>query len=469
MRTSTLLAVTASLVQTIKGSSLRQRDDGLKVVGLDMERRAARNPVHRDKLRKRDTVSVDLDNKETLYFINATVGTPARSVMLHLDTGSSDLWVNTPSSQLCQSSNQPCQFAGTYSANQSSTYEYVGSWFNISYVDGSGASGDYVSDTITVGGARLDRLQFGIGYVSTNTQGILGIGYRLNEVQVGRAQMSPYNNLPAQMVADGLIRSNAYSLWLNDLDANTGSILFGGVDAEKYVGTLASLPIESEAGVFAEFMITLTRLELGDRSIGGDLALAVLLDTGSSLTYLPDAMVRDLYNQVGAQFDADANAAYVPCELAQNQTLLNFTFSSPTISVEMNELVLDLVTSSGQRPRFANGVAACLFGIAPAGAGTNVLGDTFLRSAYVVYDMDNNRIALAPTRFNTTASRVLEIGTGEDAVPGASMVANPVRATEGLHGPNGASLDSGGARLGSGLGRLVALGMAAAAGVMVLL
>lgn len=389
--------------------------------------------------------------------------------MLHLDTGSSDLWVNTPSSELCQSVNQPCQFAGTYSANQSSTYEYVGSWFNISYVDGSGASGDYVSDTVTVGGAMLDRLQFGIGYVSTNTQGILGIGYPLNEVQVGRARMRPYNNLPAQLVTDGLIQSKAYSLWLNDLDANMGSILFGGVDAEKYLGTLESLPVESEAGIFAEFMITLTRLELGDRAIGSDLALAVLLDTGSSLTYLPDAMVRNLYNQVGAQFDADANAAYVPCALAQDETLLSFTFSSPTISVEMNELVLDLVTSSGQRPRFANGVEACLFGIAPAGAGTNVLGDTFLRSAYVVYDMDNNQIALAPTRFNATTSRVLEIGTGEDGIPGASRVANPVRATEGLHGPNGSSLNASSAGWRSGLGGLVAVGMVVGAVVMVLL
>lgn len=63
MKTSTLLAVTASLIQTIEGVSIGRRDDGLKVVSLDMERRAARNPVHRDKLRKRDTVSVDLDNK----------------------------------------------------------------------------------------------------------------------------------------------------------------------------------------------------------------------------------------------------------------------------------------------------------------------------------------------------------------------------------------------------------------------
>ncbi|KAK0732718.1 aspartic peptidase domain-containing protein [Apiosordaria backusii] len=458
MKTATFLAVAASLTaQTIDALSVpsttmtTQRRDGSgpRVVGMGIERRTPKNPLHRDKLRRRGSVEVNLDNEETLYFINGTVGTPPRSLRLHLDTGSSDLWVNTPSSSLCSQSSAPCQFAGTYNANSSSTYQYVGSWFNISYVDGSGASGDYVSDTVTFGDATLDRLQFGIGYSSNNAQGILGIGYPINEVQVGRAGMRPYNNLPAQMVAEGLIQSNAYSLWLNDLDANTGNILFGGVDTEKFIPPLYSLPVESEAGVYAEFMITLTKLQLGTTQIGGDLALAVLLDTGSSLTYLPDAMVQDIFNLVNAQYDSDSNAAYVPCSLANDQsTLLSFTFTSPTIHVEMNELVLDLVTSSGKRPVFSDGTEACLFGIAPAGQGTNVLGDTFLRSAYVVYDLENDEISLAGTNFNITRTEIQEITKGEGGVPGATKVVNPTRATEGLHGPNSMGGISFGNRVG---------------------
>jgi hypothetical protein len=242
------------------------------------------------------------------------------------------------------------------------------------------------------------------------------------------------------MVADGLIKSSAYSLWLNDLDANTGSVLFGGVDTGKYTPPLLSLPVEAESGIYAEFMITLTDLTHGNTTLASNLALAVLLDTGSSLTYLPASLVQDIYTAVGAVYDSNISAAYVPCALASDGTKsLDFTFTSATISVEMNELVLDLVTSTGQRPKFSNGAAACLFGISPAGTGTNVLGDTFLRSAYVVYDLDNNYISLAQTRFNSTATKVLEIGTGEDAVPGATKVANPVRATEGLRPPGSAT------------------------------
>lgn len=350
---------------------------------------------------------------------------------MHLDTGSSDLWVNTPSSSLCSTSSKPCAFAGTYSANSSSTYKYVGSWFNISYVDGSGATGDYVTDTLTIGGTTLDDFQFGVGYTSTSEQGILGIGYAVNEVQVGRAGKESYENLPMKMKSAGQIQRNAYSLWLNDLDANTGSILFGGVDTAQYTGTLQTLPIQANNGVYSEFLITLTSLSVGNMTIADNQALAVLLDSGSSLTYLPDDMVQDIYDAVDAQYDSSAGAAYVPCSLADQTATVDFVFSSPTISVDMNELVLDLVTANGQRPTFSNGVTACLFGISPAGSGTNVLGDTFLRSAYVVYDLDNNEISLAKTNFNTTESSVEEIPSGT-GIPNATAVSNSVAATSGL-------------------------------------
>ena len=83
---------------------------------------------------------------------------------------------------ICISRNS--ETSGTYDANSSSTYQYINSDFNISYVDGSGSTGDYVSDTLSFGGITLKEQQFGIGYVSSSTEGILGIGYPVNEVAV---------------------------------------------------------------------------------------------------------------------------------------------------------------------------------------------------------------------------------------------------------------------------------------------
>ncbi|KAI9052291.1 hypothetical protein LZ554_003645 [Drepanopeziza brunnea f. sp. 'monogermtubi'] len=386
----------------------------------------------RDRLRRRaDPVQVTLDNEETLYFVNATLGTPPQSFRLHLDTGSSDLWVNAATSKLCKSRTSPCAFAGTYSANSSSTYSYVSSLFNISYVDGSGASGDYVTDKFTIGMTSLPSLQFGIGYTSSTKEGILGIGYEINEVQVGRAGQKAYRNLPSQMVEDGLIQSSAYSLWLNDLDANTGSILFGGVDTGKYTGSLQSLPVQAERGSYAEFLITLTEVSFGDTVIASNQAQAVLLDSGSSLTYLPDSMAEAIYEQIDAQYESSEDVAYVPCSLAETTTTINFKFSGPVIAVPMNELVIPMDSATGRPLTFPDGTPSCLFGIAPAGSDTSVLGDTFIRSAYIVYDLANNEISLAQTNFNSTISNVVEITTGTASVPDATAVSNPVAADSG--------------------------------------
>jgi hypothetical protein len=361
-----------------------------------------------------------LDNLETLYFANASLGTPEQKLRLHIDTGSSDLWANAASSTLCQERGNQCAESGTYDANSSSTYKFVNSVFNISYVDGSGASGDYASDTFHFGGQTIENLQFGIGYESTSSEGILGIGYVTNEVQVNRADLDPYPNLPQLLANNKIINSNAYSLWLNDLDASTGSILFGGVDTNKYHGTLNRLPIIPTQGVYAEFVVALT--DLGQNGNAGSLfkneTVPVLLDSGSSLMYLPDQVARSLYSAFNAQYDDSQQAAFVDCDVANQQGSLDFSFSGATISVPLNELVI----VAGQQ----RGKPICILGIGSAGDSVCVLGDTFLRSAYVVYDLDNNQIGLAQTNFNASGSSISEIKSGKDGVPNAEGVQNAV-------------------------------------------
>ena len=126
---------------------------------LETQRRNVVNPVAHDHLRRRQkTVQETLDNLETLYFANASIGTPPQNFRLHIDTGSSDLWVNSVNSNFCVQGGNQCGASGTYNANESSTYQYVDSVFNISYVDGSGAAGDYATDTFRIGGKTVEDL-----------------------------------------------------------------------------------------------------------------------------------------------------------------------------------------------------------------------------------------------------------------------------------------------------------------------
>ncbi|KAI9826827.1 MAG: hypothetical protein M1832_005766 [Thelocarpon impressellum] len=410
---------------------LERRGAEPAVIPMDIQRTLVSDPVDRDRLRRRaKTVTQTLDNLQSLYFANCSLGTPPQQFRFHLDTGSSDLWANAASSRLCRGRTEPCEESGTYSANKSSSYKYVNSRFNISYADGSGAAGDYATETINLGGASIKDLQFGIGYLSSSSQGVLGIGYTNHEAQVILDNAPEYPNLPALMVSNGLIQSPSYSLWLNDLDASTGLVLFGGVNTDKYIGDLSTLPIQIEEGSTKaeEFFITLTGVKLGDKVLGGGARTdPVLLDSGASLVYLPNDLAVDIYNQVGASFDLAQGVATVPCSLANKNGTLDFSFTNPTISVPFNELVLPGASPSGFFSA-GSGEQSCTFGIMPAGDSNAVMGDVFLRSAYVVYDMGNNEISLAQTNFNSTTDNVVEIGKGPDAVPNASGVANPVTA-----------------------------------------
>jgi Eukaryotic aspartyl protease len=430
MKVEQLIVAASFLGPLASAIQLLPRTDSPRVVGVDLERKhVPANQIldrERRRLRRRQkTVEQVVDNLDYLYYANLTLGTPPQQLRLHLDTGSSDLWVNVPGSSLCQRS--ICS-GGTYDASSSSTTTFVNNIFNISYVDGSSASGDYISDTLSFGGVEIFDFQFGVGLISDSEEGVLGIGYAYNEVQVNRAGLSPYPNLPIALVDGGHIRSNAYSLWLNDLDASTGNILFGGVNTAKYQGDLRSVPILQTYGGYIQLVVAMTGLTIAGNQVQSDfLPVAVLLDTGATLTYLPDELVVDIYNEVNAVYVQSQGAAYAACELATTDSTLDFDFSGQTISVPYNELLLDAGTDRYGNPvTFEDGTLACLFGIAPASGEISVLGDTFLRSAYVVYDLDNNEISMAQTVFNATANDIREIGTGSGSVPGAKPVDNAV-------------------------------------------
>lgn len=437
--TSVLLAAT-----TATAINLGPRSPSPKVVDIGIARRTIADPLAHDRARLRKRLNVveeSLDNELTLYYADVSLGTPPQAMKVSVDTGSSDLWVNSASSDLC-SSQQFCE-GGTYNQDDSSTARVINNDFNISYVDGSGAVGDYIGDTLQFAGVTLDDFQFGVGESSTSTMGVLGIGYAIIEVQVNRAGSDPYPNLPLALLNAGHINTNAYSLWLNDLDASTGSILFGGVNSEKYEGDLVTVPVLGQGDLYFELDIALSGLELGGKSMAGsnDLPIAVVLDSGTSLIYLPDSIVENIYNEVDVVLNG--GTAYAYCDDANSDKQLSFTFSGKTINVPMNELYISIGTDSYGRPvTFEDGREACIFGVAPSGSSTPLLGDTFLRSAYVVYDLQNNEISLAQTKFNSTGNNIREIVNGTDPVPGATAATTTITSV--------LNVATDGARLGGG-------------------
>ncbi|KAE8365326.1 aspartic peptidase domain-containing protein [Aspergillus caelatus] len=415
------LPVALTALSCVDALSLHRRDTPA-TIELPIERRQ-----HAGGLKKRDsTLNLPLINYyDSFYILNLTLGTPAQQFAVALDTGSSDLWVNVANSSYCSSRTDPCKPFGLYDPDASSTYKSLDVDFNATYGDGTNAYGYYATDKLGLGDVHVDDMQFGVAESTTITQGIVGVSYD-TLTDEATSEGKTYANLPQALVNSGAIKSPAYSLWLNDPQASRGSILFGGVNKAKYKGELQTIPIVRTIRGYSYLAVTLTgfSVEHGKESddYSTQMPIVVLLDSGTTLTYLPDSLVEELYKKFDATFLEDDGLAYVDCDLMEKDYTVNFDFSGATISVGISELVLNAVAED-----FPEGT--CAFGVVPGGDGLDamyILGDTFLRSAYVVYDLGNNEVSLANTNFSPGKDDILEIGTGTSAVPGATPVESPV-------------------------------------------
>ncbi|KAL7620139.1 hypothetical protein AAE478_009132 [Parahypoxylon ruwenzoriense] len=380
------------------------------------------------------------------YFASCQVGSPGQNLTLQLDTGSSDIWVPSSGASVCQTSSQNsgCTF-GSFDESASDTFSVVSTNdFSISYVDGSHSRGDYVADTFEIGGAALKNMTMGLGLETDIPYGLVGVGYALNEAIVaGSGSTSEvYDNLPVLMQKEGLIATNAYSLWLNDLDASTGNILFGGIDMGKYKGELTRISIykDSRTNAFTSFIVALTSLQAASSSgtdslSSSEFPVHVVLDSGTTFSYLPTELAEQVWQEVGAGYNGDIGLPLLPCSMENSRGHFSFGFAGPggpIISVTMDELVLPL--TNGEAPTFQSGPYrgqdACQFGIQNFSSPPYLLGDTFLRSAYVVYDLVNNEIAIAPTDFNATTSNIVAFPSEGAQIPSATAAPNQSQATQ---------------------------------------
>ncbi|KAH6628398.1 aspartic peptidase domain-containing protein [Chaetomium tenue] len=363
-------------------------------------------------LARRETFSERLINNIAGggYYVKVKVGTPGQDLTMLLDTGSSDAWVLGHDADLCTDRDlqslygMPC--ADTYNPDLSSSEKMIKrGGFKITYLDGGTASGDYITDDFSIGGTTIKSLQMAYVTKAVRGTGILGLGFSISE----RAS-TKYPNIMDEMSNQGLIQSKAYSLYLNDRRTDAGSLLFGGIDTDKFIGPLEILPLYKPPGG----------------------------------NYSSFEMAQPIHAALSAIHDADLGMTLIDCDshqLTNPSFHLTFTFTpTSAITIPLHELILDILppnylppqsqtTNPKSPPSTTTSITrACVLGIQSTAqfASRNtanqahfaLLGDTFLRSAYVVYDLAHYQIGLAQANLNSTTSTVVELssstGTGTD-------------------------------------------------------
>lgn len=277
------------------------------------------------------------------------------------------------------------------------------------------ASGDYATDLLQFNYQKtpLD-LQFGIMYTAESLHlGICGVGFTNSEAQVNRGSPS-YDNLPAILVKSGLIASRAYSLWLGDREIFGGQILFGGVDTGKYIGNLVTFDLVPGpvSAVVDQFFIPMLGVQITGSDkiaytpLGGATGYDVLLDSGTTLVLLPQALTNAIYDLFDVSYQS--GTPIVECAVAMSSVTIDFIFTGITIKVPMSQMVL----------RYSNLPSGyCGFGVGSSDGLFPILGDTFLTSTYVVYDLDNSQVSIAASNRFSGLEHILPIVAGPNGVP----------------------------------------------------
>lgn len=328
---------------------------------------------HDGKEKRALPVSIS-DIGDVSYEVDVYLGTLREGVTVQLDTGSSDLWVYGPDVLLAP--------GGTFYPYTSKHDKKTDDPFQITYVDGSGAKGDYYTDDFSFLLESNLLLDFRFAVVSSSssfTKGVLGIADRNLESTQHR-----YDNLPWALQKAGVIPKASYSLFIGDNQGDAGSIIFGGIDTEKYEGDLIKYPIAGESGFF---------LNVESASINGEtitLNQNYILDSGTSWNLWPAELLSAVAKVLGSSGD-DNGFYYVDCTQPSDK-FIEFNFGQNKIKLAYSDLVVNA------------GLFSCAVGAQATSSGPYILGDVFLRKAYVYYDLTDQTISLAQAKYSSSSN-----------------------------------------------------------------
>ncbi|KAI1827562.1 aspartic peptidase domain-containing protein [Xylaria intraflava] len=295
------------------------------------------------------------------YTIPVSIGTPAQSLNLDLDSGSSDLWVfssETPRSSINgQTVYKP--------SSSSSSKKVSGASWSISYGDGSSSSGSVYHDVVSVGGVSFaSQAVESASKVSdefttdSSSDGLIGMAFSsLNTVQP-KQEKTFFDN-----VADNL----DVKAWTADLKYHAaGSYDFGVIDSSKYTGDISYVDVDDSQGFW------MFSADINGKAVSG------IADTGTTLALLPDSVVDQYYSQIkGAKVDQEQGGYVFPCDA----DIPDFTFSpgDAKITIPGKYISYAPIDESG---------TSCFGGIqSNQGIGLSIYGDIALKAGFVVFDM----------------------------------------------------------------------------------
>ncbi|KAK0711862.1 aspartic peptidase domain-containing protein [Lasiosphaeris hirsuta] len=378
--------------------------------------------------------SVAISSAGYAYVVNATVGTPGQPLELVISTSTADSWVMSTDANMCQPDfyigyrdrdphieRSPCIW-GTYNSSASTTYSDANSTrVSHRHAYEIWTDGKSFTDRLVLGDLEMEDHPIDLTTSSSQAVGVLGLGSN-----------DAFGHLDAFMdriVSSGKAITSAYSIWLDDPEGLSGNLLFGAIDESKYVGDLSRLKASRPNAYAGSFNVVIDRVNhSSSESIMStleltDLPVIVSINPAETLSYLPPSIVDDIMALSGATWNETLKRVVIDCEDAERDDSAKFFFElegswGPVLSVSLADLV---VTQAAYMEKFEGASSwgelheqdnTCLFGLQnglPKGMAAStatyfILGSSFLRRSYLVFDVANHEIALAPVKYASAAT-----------------------------------------------------------------
>ncbi|KAH9838434.1 aspartic peptidase domain-containing protein [Rhodofomes roseus] len=337
------------------------------------------------------TVSVNSNYNGNLGFSNgagflytATIYVQGQPFQVQIDSGSSDLWLDT-----CNVTLDGLQDTGT-----------TGS---ISYVDGSSATGPIVLANVsfgefTVGGQAFINAPGSNATTPGFDSGLLGVGPPGASSVFDQLINTTYDGLPflVNVFAQDPDEPNFMTFFLSRSDAGItqGGVMSIGELIADYVSVLdqPKLPVVSATsweafmdGVYVngKFFTGHSESAFGITAEPGKDQTTIILDTGTSLATAPRYYVDAMYKDVpGSKFNKSIGYYTLPCDTRLN---VSMAFGSSKYPMDPIDLTTIQVNSDGSF--FCVGT----FAPTPDNAGVDfILGDSFMRNVYSLFSYGSN-------------------------------------------------------------------------------
>jgi len=382
-------SLTASQAADFKAKTTSNSTAGSNVAGgvspIDLQAAANGGLTDGETPTDSNSLALDIEGPDVGYVAQVQIGTPPKTFVILMDSGSADFWVG---SENCQSeAGGGCgqhQFLGEKS---SSTFVDTKVPFNVSYGTGN-VAGTIVRDNVVLAGLQLTNHTFGtantesIDFSSDSTlfDGLMGLaqsGLSNQGVPTPVESLNIANLIPAAITSYKISR-------LAD-QKNDGEITFGGLDTTKFdVKTQVTIPNVNQRG-FWEGAVDSFTVDGQDSGLQGRTAI---LDTGTTLIVAPAADAAVIHNMIPGSRPDGQGGFIIPCTTNASVAL---TFGGQSFAIDSRD-----ITPVPVNP--ADPTGDCQSGITAGDVGANtewLVGDVFLKNAYYSTNVNQNTISLA--------------------------------------------------------------------------